>query len=122
VFLYENRPKEQIAYNLAFYGEDAETRSSIIRVLYQLPEDVVIFALDRCSFVSVGKAASGMVLPGKIGVHSQKKRSRNCWLIILDERSTDDESVIAHEIAHAWLGHDRISAYDTETWEIDAAI
>jgi hypothetical protein len=114
-------PKEQIIDNLAFYGEDAETRLRIIRVLYQLPEDVISFVLDRCSFLSVGRTTSGMVLPGKIGVHAQEKRSRNCWLILLDEREIDDESVIAHEIAHAWLGHDRISAYDTEIWEIDAA-
>lgn len=112
---------KQIAYDLVFFGEDVETQLGIVKVLSKLPDNVVQFALDRCSFTSVGKVTAGMVLPGKVGIHPSEKRSRNCWLIILDERSTDDESVIAHEIAHAWLGHDRTSADDQETWEIDAA-
>jgi hypothetical protein len=62
-----------------------------------------------------------MVLPGRIGVHHYEKRSHNCWLIILDEKSIEDDSVIAHEIAHAWLRHDKLSAEDQETWEVDAA-
>jgi hypothetical protein len=31
------------------------------------------------------------------------------WIVLLDERTPEDDmlGVVAHEIAHAWLGHDR---------------
>jgi len=106
---------------LVYHGEDPGLRDRIVNVLSLLPDDVTDFALDRCAFLSVGKASAGMVLPGRIGVHGHEKRSRNFWLVLLDENMPGDDSVIAHEIAHAWLRHDRLAADDCETWERDAA-
>jgi len=114
-------PKKQNAHELEYYGEDLELQSRIIKVLARLPDKVITFVLDRCVFLSTGRVTSGMVLPGRLGVHHIEKRSRDCWLILLDENMAEDNSIIAHEIAHAWLRHDRISAYDTEAWEKDAA-
>jgi len=115
-------PKENIAYYLMYHGEDAELQSRIVKVLAQLPDEVVAFVLGRCTFLSTGRVTSGMVLPGRLGLHPTEKRSRNFWLILLDENIATDDSVIAHEIAHAWLRHDKLSADDQETWEKDAAI
>ena len=115
-------PKEHIAYDLMYYGEDVELQSRIVKVLARLPDEVVAFVLDRCAFLSTGRVTLGMVLPGRLGVHHIEKRSRNCWLILLDENISTDDSIIVHEIAHAWLRHDKLSADDQETWEKDAAI
>ena len=52
----------------------------------------------------------GLTLPGRIGILGSR-RSRNRWIIVLDDAehsSKDFDATIAHEIAHAWLGHDRI--------------
>ena len=49
------------------------------------------------------------------------------WLILLDERSVDEDEeseilgTIAHEIAHAWLKHDRMSPDIPEDCETKAA-
>ena len=115
------RRLNQIASDLAYYGEDEELRVHIALVLSRLPDRIVRFALDRCVFLSVGRTTSGMVLPGRITVHHHERRSRNRWLVLLDENMPNDDSIIAHEIAHAWLRHDRLSADDQQLWERDAA-
>ena len=71
--------------------------------------DAKRFALDRCTFTSVGHDIVGMTLPGRIGVHSAERRSRNVWIIVVLDQELGEEfqTTIAHEIAHAWLGHDR---------------
>ena len=97
--------KEMIHDRLAYYGEDPDLDVHITRVISRLPSKVATFALDRCCFLSVGRATAGMVLPGRIGVHAIEKHSRNVWIILLYVRISPDDlhSVIAHEIAHAWL-------------------
>ena len=44
------------------------------------------------------------------------------WLILLEENLTekDARSIIAHEIAHAWLGHNRLAADTDASVEIEA--
>jgi hypothetical protein len=82
----------------------------IIRTLLKLPQDVRDFALERCRFVSVGKGAAGITLPGRIGSHAYDKRTRNMWLIVLDDNEPAEqvEATIAHEIGHAWRHDDRL--------------
>ena len=100
----------QIYEEVAYYGENPLMQGLIAATIARLPRDVSVFALDRCRFVSVGVGASGITLPGRIGVHGVEHRSRNCWIIVLDDRVAHDQiqSMIGHEIAHAWLGHDRL--------------
>ena len=98
------------AGDVAYYGEDEVFRWRIGEALMRLPDDVARFALARCRFVSVGRATHGMVLPGRIGTHHYERRSRNMWIILLDENVAEANvhSAIAHEIAHAWRRDDRL--------------
>ena len=111
-------PEEEVAY----YGDDPELHLWIRRTLIKLPVEVARFVIDRCSFASVGRVNFGLILPGRIGVHVVERRSRNTWVIILSENlpASEEESVIAHEIAHAWLGHDRLAEMSNDV-EIEAA-
>ena len=112
---------EEIADRLAYYGQREKTRECIIHAISKLPTQAQIFSLDRCAYLSIAND-SGMVLPGKIGVHASDRTSRNMWLILLsDELSADGEGVVAHEIAHAWLKHDRLGDIP-ESGERDAAM
>jgi hypothetical protein len=107
--------EEQIFYDLAYHGDDRETELAIVRVLARLPEEVRAFALERCRFLSVGRDTWGMVLPGRVGVDTFTKRTRNIRVVLLDKqppKSHPLEPTIAHEVAHAWLRHDRL-AVDT---------
>ena len=99
---------DEIQGNLMYWGEDPDLSARIVGVMSQLPDRVAAFALERCGFVSVGRASLGITLPGRIGVHNG--RSRNVWIIVLDEKMSpkDVNGVIAHEIAHAWRGDDRL--------------
>lgn len=85
-----------------------------------------------------------MVLPGYIGLDSLLRISdgikwasetgklvelvkQQIWLILLDEKIAHNiepenaQSIIAHEIVHAWLGHDRHSPDIPKDCEIQAA-
>ena len=55
---------EDILYELSYYGDDAEIESYLVKVIDQLPQDVASYVLEHCSFLSTGRATSGMVLPG----------------------------------------------------------
>lgn len=94
-------PAEEVRYNLTWYGEDAEMERVIVETLLRLPEDVRRFASEECLFVSVGGGAHGTANP----LHFPE--ARDLWLIALSEVGPSDSlhSVVAHEIAHAWLGH-----------------
>ena len=114
---------EQTAYDLAYYGEDPITERLIVEAISRLPERVAEFALDRCRFLSVGLVTLGMAMPGKVCSHPFERRTRNMWLILLAEGLPDEDahSIVAHEIAHAWLGHDRLSVELPTECERDAA-
>jgi Zn-finger nucleic acid-binding protein len=116
---------EEAAYHVAYHGDDPQTEALIAQTVARLPDEVAEFVFDRCIFLSVGGAKDGFVIPGRIGVHPRERRSRNVWLIIVaDEIPADDVlSIIAHEIAHAWLRHDRLAIVSREQgmlWEIQA--
>jgi hypothetical protein len=109
--------------DLMYLGEDARTEHVIAETLVRLPSVVREFALARCVFISIGWAASGITLPGSVGVDPASRRSRNVWLIVLEERAPRDllASVVAHEVAHAWLHHDRLSDELPQDHEVRAA-
>ncbi len=112
------------AWNLLmYYCDDTDTKKLISETISLLPEDVADFATDRCRFLSVGRDAYGMVFPGSIGVDPYTKRTRNVWLILLSEnlKKKDAHSIVAHEIAHAWLQHDRMSPDVPRDCEVQAA-
>lgn len=103
---------EEIAYDLAYYGEDLHgTFRVLVETIARLPDDVATFALGRCCYVSVGEAAYGMVLPGRIGVDHLSRRSADRWIVVLAEAPMAQpgaHGIVAHEIAHAWRRDDRL--------------
>lgn len=101
---------DEVNDRLRYYGEDANTHRLLVRTIVRLPEEVAEFALERCRFVSVGGADHGLVLPGRVATDLED-RSTDMWLVVLRDnaRADDAESIIAHEIAHAWRRHDRLS-------------
>lgn len=112
--------QERINYDLKYYCDCPFTQSAIVRAIHRLPSDVREFSLGECIFLSIGQAAAGKTLPGRI--------QETGWIIVLDERefseATDEEealSVVAHEIAHAWLKHDCLSPDCPKDCEIAAA-
>jgi len=120
-----------IQQRLAYYGDDAVLERTIVETLARLPDDVRVFALDQCCFLSVGGANHGMVLPGRIGrqeadytdVGPGESLDGDPWLVLLSESlpPRDAHGIVAHEIAHAWLGHDRLSLDVSPECEIDTA-
>jgi len=98
-----------------YYGRCAHTEQLITETVQRLEAKVRDFVLDRCRFVSVGNTAQA--LPGCVGIHPFEQQAHNMWIIILEEglhpnddrrRADEAHSIVAHEIAHAWLGHDRL--------------
>ena len=88
----------------------------IVYTVMKLPNHVREYIYEECHFLSVGVTCWGMVMPKLDG-----------WLILLEERIVKefDEgnamSIVAHEIAHAWLKHDRADSTIDEQCEKEAA-
>ena len=104
--------EEEVSYRLAYFGEDTRLHRWIVQTVARLPEEVRDFACERCRFLSVGRSALGMVIPADIATHALEECTCNMWLILLEEELPEDDahSIIAHEIAHARLGHNRFTA------------
>ena len=98
---------DAVHYDLAYFGADGQLERVLVDTIARLPEDVRQFALDHCRFLSVGRVSHGMVFRGSIGVDYVTKRSDAVWLVLLFEDVGEDDihCMVAHEIAHAWLGH-----------------
>ena len=75
---------------------DDPTWDTVQRTLKRLPEEVREFALDWIQFTS----------PAEEGAHLLSPSDR--WTVVLSEKE-QDESVVAHEVAHAWRGHEETS-------------
>jgi IrrE N-terminal-like domain len=102
--------------NLAHYfGEDLETHGALVRSLARLPAAVREFAIDECVFVSIGKSVRGLCRPTTMVGEAR-------WMIVLDERLAPSsiETAVAHEVAHAYLGHD-LGDTSTTHEEVEAA-
>lgn len=73
----------------------------IYQTIHKLPDEVKEFVYENCEFASIS------VFGGKTIYAKAKYLRKRPWLIILSHEKINDEyqSVVAHEIAHAWLGH-----------------
>lgn len=87
-----------------------ELDNALERVFDRLPADVQEYVDDKVTFICLSEDLAGLTvrLPG--------------WTIILSDTIAheDVESVIAHEIAHAWLKHDSLCSDDQAKREADA--
>ena len=63
----------------------------LVNTLVRLPEEVYQFTVDNISFHA-----------GQSQTLEVKELTKQCMIIL---KRTDSESLIAHEIAHAYLGH-----------------
>jgi hypothetical protein len=77
----------------------------LVNTLARLPEDVYRFTLENVSFHA-----------GQSQTLEVKELTKSCMIIL---KRTDSESVIAHEIAHAYLGHAKTKGR-TKNIEVDA--
>lgn len=75
-----------------------ENARALIRAPSRLPDDVLEFAIDKCAFFSLGGAGNGQCLPSRFIEGAE-------WLLLIYDDAPDIETVIAHEVAHAYLGH-----------------
>jgi hypothetical protein len=90
--------------NIRYYCDSNEAQWLAIQTVARLPREVREFVFERCVFLSIGHVNHGMALPGTIA-------QPDTWIILLGERlpQKDAHSIVAHEIAHAWLGHNRFA-------------
>ena len=91
-----------------FAGDDDRLRLALASVLVRLPKRVRHFVQRRCQILSIGGLGVwGITWPASI-VDKRKVK----WLIVMSETAYRSqgrrESAIAHEVAHAWLGHNRL--------------
>ncbi len=96
-------------------GSDREIVKAVVD---RLPADVRDFVDDRCQFVCPSGSSNGQM----IELHGSR------WLIILmplwrcaldNGLSLHADSIIAHEIAHAWLA---VSERDQSLWSNEVAV
>ena len=91
---WENSP-EGVAYWLGDLPVPEAVESVIISTVHQLPGQVREFVYCECCFSCVAPRG---------GQTCYLQKARQPWLILLGQE-LQDESVLAHQIAHAWLGH-----------------
>ena len=109
---WEDSP-DGIVDELRYYGDSPSTEIIIIRTLQALPSKIRKYALAKCVFLSIGNAL-GTVWPSYI-----INRRERPWLILLKDGGITDGEV-AHEVAHAWLKHDRMDPETGPACEIEA--
>jgi hypothetical protein len=74
---------------------------AILEVASALPPNVARFAMSQCTFIGFDRHTRGLALRAY-------RVQRGGSLIVLDEMASiwDLHSIVAHELAHAWLHHD----------------
>jgi len=88
-----------------------DMRALICRTIMHLPAAVADFAICNCSFISADRKTKGQTYAASIFTHftNRGRTMRNHWVIVLDEsllkNEQDGQYTVAHQIAHAWLGH-----------------
>lgn len=116
-------PYEYVARYVHYYGEDPDIERAIVAVFVKLPIEVIDFIFRKCAFLSVGRSCLGMVVPQMLA-QTNPEDVKGRWLILLEERTPKRQikSVIAHEIAHAWLEHNHLSLACPKECEIQVAL
>lgn len=115
---------EEAAYNVRYYGDNGEMWQRIVRTVTRLPAAVQEFVFERCAFMSVGRAAYGLVMPPNTAAAADYLHwAHDRWIVFLSDDLPEAHApgIIAHEIAHAYLGHDRTAPGLTAGVEIEAA-
>lgn len=112
---------EALAYRIALYGCDA-IRSEIVGAVSRVPEGVQTFATERCAFLGHPEGLDGAVWPGRIATDFDGS-DEDTWIVLLDIPLPDEvgEAVVAHELAHAYLRHDKLGQGDAIEIETEAA-
>lgn len=78
--------------------KDDASLKEVVMALCAMPEDARRFAIERVTFAGVGVSAAGLAIgPAALGGSS--------WVVLLWERPGVGGTV-AHEVAHALLGHE----------------
>lgn len=109
--------------NFVYLGNDEDMSLLIGDVLVRLPDEPLLKAIDHFVFASVGRSNQGLILPANI-LNGGEAES---WLILLDDamitsrQAEDVRSVIAHEIAHAYLRHDPLANAGDVSIELGAS-
>jgi len=89
-----------ILYQLGTLHVSHAMEVCIVKTISKLPDKVKEFIYDNCQFTAISSDS------GQTICMTTKQNRMRPWLIILSEENKEDyESVIAHEIAHAWLRH-----------------
>jgi len=103
-----NMSFDEAIYAIRYYGDDGEIHRSVCLAVMRLPQAVQDFACERCAFLSVGRSCFGMCVPQML-CEIRPETVEGRWIVLLDERTPEGDvlGIVAHEIAHAWLGHDR---------------
>jgi hypothetical protein len=97
-----------------------DLRALICRTIVRLPASIAEFASRNCSFISLGD--DGQTFPASLFTHlTQRGRTmRKHWVINLKSSLVENESkgqyVIAHEIAHAWVGSEKHADIAVKLW------
>jgi hypothetical protein len=105
--------------------DGSQVEQKLIEALCRLPEDVRNFAVERCFFAVLGgpNAHGFFVLHASLSAGAGEPRE----LVVLNSsRAAEDEdeafqSIVAHEIAHLWLGHPEMGSPDFVANEDEAA-
>jgi len=128
----------EIGYRLDYFPPHGSLHTTVISTIRKLPKDVREFALENCFFFSMEEGVYGRIISGAHGSNmrwkllerlTDKEKLRmlddfqHSWKIMILLRSetpeNDIESVIAHEIAHAYLGHNEMDEIEVEEREIE---
>lgn len=90
---------EGVHYQLGEIPLTSQMVSVVVNTVHKLPDTVKEFVYEKCQFTSPFDGG------GCVYVKSENV-TRHPWLIILAESlMASDESIVAHEIAHAFLDH-----------------
>jgi hypothetical protein len=71
----------RVTPGLVYHGGSSGTERLIGQTLKWVPEDLREFALDRCDFVSVGRASYALRLPARAARDRYRPRRRGVWLV-----------------------------------------
>ena len=137
---------EEVYDRIPFFGED-DVKRLITKVILRLPEEVATYVFSRCVFTLFRGPDHGLCFPGRwfhpeesdiadlveelsgdsFAELTDRVRDRmgriQKWVIILSDdvlTMEDGDSIVAHEIAHAWLGHDTLSSVAIKDFESEA--
>ena len=85
---------EGVDYNLGLTAVSESLRYTIVSAVHKLPQEIKEFVFQKVFFTSISEMGGGQCW---------HKDNACPWAIVLGDK--EEESIVAHEIAHAHLGH-----------------